>query len=63
MIIVSRQFVGPAIDLPQTRYLSGFNAVTQIFRVIDEQSQGTFDEDFNIVSYYNWTGLPGRSIS
>ncbi|KAF7797538.1 hypothetical protein EIP86_008738 [Pleurotus ostreatoroseus] len=34
-------------------------AVDQIFRVIDEQSQGTFDKDFNLVSYYNWTGGNG----
>lgn len=37
----------------------GHAAVDQIFRVIDEQSQGTFDEDFNLVSYYNWTGGNG----
>ncbi|KAF8309756.1 hypothetical protein DL93DRAFT_2170181 [Clavulina sp. PMI_390] len=36
-----------------------FEAITQIFRVINEQSQATFDANFNIVSYYNWTGLPG----
>ncbi|KAF8639878.1 hypothetical protein AX17_001132 [Amanita inopinata Kibby_2008] len=34
-------------------------AVDQIFRVINEQSQPTFDEDFNFVSYYNWTGGNG----
>ncbi|KAH7345050.1 Six-hairpin glycosidase-like protein [Rhizoctonia solani] len=34
-------------------------AITQIFRVMDEQSQGTFDEDFNVISYYNWTGGNG----
>ena len=37
----------------------GHAAVDQIFRVINEQSQGTFDEDFNLVSYYNWTGGNG----
>ncbi|KAF8326031.1 uncharacterized protein EI90DRAFT_3231406 [Cantharellus anzutake] len=36
-----------------------FNAIEQIFRVIYEQSQPTFDEDFNILRYYSWTGLPG----
>ena len=38
----------------------GFNAITQVFRVIDEQSQATFDDNYNIVSYYNWTGQPGK---
>lgn len=37
----------------------GHKAVNQIFRVIDEQSQATFDEDFNVISYYNWTGGNG----
>ncbi|KAI0301771.1 Six-hairpin glycosidase-like protein [Multifurca ochricompacta] len=32
------------------------NAIDQIFRVIWEQSQGSFDEKFNFISYYNWTG-------
>ncbi|KAK7049687.1 hypothetical protein VNI00_005718 [Paramarasmius palmivorus] len=36
-----------------------FAAVDQIFRVINEQSQGSFDEDFNFISYYNWTGGAG----
>ncbi|KAJ7240129.1 Six-hairpin glycosidase-like protein, partial [Mycena haematopus] len=36
-----------------------YSAVTQIFRVIDEQSQASFDADFNWVSYYNWTGGNG----
>ncbi|KAF5321078.1 hypothetical protein D9619_000858 [Psilocybe cf. subviscida] len=31
-------------------------AVDQIFRVINEQSQPTFDENFNFISFYNWTG-------
>jgi len=39
-----------------------FSAIKQIFRVIDEQSQGTYDADFNVVSYYNWTG-GGGSLS
>ncbi|CAE6420959.1 unnamed protein product [Rhizoctonia solani] len=34
-------------------------AVSQIFRVMEEQSQGTFDDDFNVISYYNWTGGNG----
>ncbi|KAF8623421.1 hypothetical protein AX15_006364 [Amanita polypyramis BW_CC] len=37
-------------------------AVHQIFRVINEQSQPTFDENFNFISYYNWTG-GGGSLS
>lgn len=38
---------------------SGFTAIDQIFRVINEQSQPTFDSDFNFISYYNWTGGGG----
>ncbi|OJA20895.1 hypothetical protein AZE42_00869 [Rhizopogon vesiculosus] len=34
-------------------------AIDQIFRVIIEQSQASFDADWNFISYYNWTGLPG----
>ncbi|KAL0580537.1 hypothetical protein V5O48_001441 [Marasmius crinis-equi] len=36
-----------------------FSAIDQIFRVINEQSQGSFDEDFNFISFYNWTGTAG----
>jgi len=35
------------------------SAIDQIFKVIDEQSQATFDENFNVISYYNWTGGNG----
>ncbi|KAF7292170.1 hypothetical protein MIND_01244100 [Mycena indigotica] len=35
-----------------------YDAVDQIFRVINEQSQATFDDNFNWISYYNWTGQP-----
>ncbi|TDL29300.1 hypothetical protein BD410DRAFT_779669 [Rickenella mellea] len=34
-------------------------AISQIFRVIEEQSQSTFDKDFNFISYYSWTGGNG----
>ncbi|KAF8520126.1 Six-hairpin glycosidase-like protein [Gautieria morchelliformis] len=34
-------------------------AIDQIFRVIDEQSQPTFDANFNVISFYNWTGGNG----
>jgi len=37
----------------------GKAAVDQIFRVIYEQSQSTFDNDFNFISFYNWTGTAG----
>jgi meiotically up-regulated gene 157 (Mug157) protein len=37
----------------------GLSAIDQIFRVMNEQSQPSFDADFNFISYYNWTGLPG----
>ncbi|KAF5369901.1 hypothetical protein D9758_001236 [Tetrapyrgos nigripes] len=37
----------------------GFNAINQIFRVINEQSQPSFDENFNFISFYNWTGGNG----
>lgn len=39
--------------------ITGHKAVNQIFRVIDEQSQATFDDDFNVISYYSWTGGNG----
>ncbi|KAF8120930.1 Six-hairpin glycosidase-like protein [Mycena galopus ATCC 62051] len=38
---------------------SWYSAITQIFRVINEQSQPSFDADFNRISYYNWTGGSG----
>jgi uncharacterized protein len=38
----------------------GYTAIDQIFRVIKEQSQGSWDADFNFISYYNWTGTPGQ---
>jgi len=41
----------------------GYSAIDQIFRVIEEQSQASWDEDYNFVSYYNWTGTPGASLS
>ncbi|KAH7110697.1 Six-hairpin glycosidase-like protein [Dactylonectria macrodidyma] len=34
-------------------------AMSQILRVIKEQSQSTWADDWTFVSYYNWTGLPG----
>lgn len=34
-------------------------AISQIFRVIEEQSQASFDKDFNFISFYNWTGGAG----
>jgi uncharacterized protein len=37
----------------------GRAAINQIFRVINEQSQPTFDEDFNLISFFNWTGGGG----
>jgi uncharacterized protein len=37
----------------------GSTAISQIFRVIEEQSQATFDKDFNFISFYNWTGVSG----
>jgi hypothetical protein len=38
---------------------TGFSAIDQIFRVIEEQSQPTFDKDFNFISFFNWTGGNG----
>ena len=40
-------------------FILGLTAISQIFRVIDEQSQASFDENFNFISYYNWTGGNG----
>lgn len=36
-----------------------FSAIDSIFKVVWEQSQATFDDNFNLVSYYNWTGGNG----
>ncbi|KAJ3828531.1 Six-hairpin glycosidase-like protein [Lentinula raphanica] len=36
-----------------------FSAINQIFQVINNQSQGSWDEDFNFISFYNWTGSAG----
>ncbi|KAF9076389.1 Six-hairpin glycosidase-like protein [Rhodocollybia butyracea] len=36
-----------------------FTAIDQIFQVINNQSQGSWDENFNFISYYNWTGSAG----
>ncbi|KAJ7048385.1 hypothetical protein C8F01DRAFT_1282717 [Mycena amicta] len=36
-----------------------YDAIDQIFRVINEQSQASFDANFNFISYYNWTGGNG----
>ncbi|KAF7317418.1 hypothetical protein HMN09_00478500 [Mycena chlorophos] len=36
-----------------------YDAIDQIFRVINEQSQASFDANWNFISYYNWTGEPG----
>ncbi|EGO01766.1 hypothetical protein SERLA73DRAFT_103760 [Serpula lacrymans var. lacrymans S7.3] len=36
-----------------------FTAINQILTVIEEQSQASFDENWNWVSYYNWTGNAG----
>ena len=30
-----------------------------IFTVLHDQSLGTFDDDFNFISHYNWTGTEG----
>ena len=38
---------------------TGQAAIDQNFRVINEQAQGTFDENFNFISYYNWSGGHG----
>ncbi|KAJ3543095.1 hypothetical protein NM208_g3760 [Fusarium decemcellulare] len=35
------------------------SAMDQILRVIDEQSQSTWADDWTYVSYYNWTGVAG----
>ncbi|EIW82211.1 hypothetical protein CONPUDRAFT_54071 [Coniophora puteana RWD-64-598 SS2] len=35
------------------------NAIDQIFQVINNQSQASFDSNWNWYSSYNWTGEPG----
>lgn len=57
MITVCCLFLPEVIQL--IHVFLGNSAIDQIFRVIDEQSQGTFDENYNVISYYNWTGGPG----
>ncbi|KAJ7183827.1 Six-hairpin glycosidase-like protein [Mycena filopes] len=55
---LSRSYYGATKDasfMNDNRYA----AVDQIFRVINEQSQGSFDANFNFISYYNWTGGNG----
>ena len=47
----------------RTDFNQGHSAIDQIFRLIEEQSQASWDEDFNFISYYNWTGTPGVSLS
>ncbi|PHH93291.1 hypothetical protein CDD83_7990 [Cordyceps sp. RAO-2017] len=34
-------------------------AITQILRVLDEQSQSSWTDDWQFISYYNWTGTAG----
>lgn len=42
-----------------TYFHAGFTAIDQIFQVINNQSQGSWDENFNFISYFNWTGEDG----
>lgn len=35
------------------------NAMDQIMTVIQDESESTFDENWDYISYYNWTGTPG----
>ncbi|KAK3390020.1 Six-hairpin glycosidase-like protein [Podospora didyma] len=35
------------------------NAISQIMTVLHNQSQGTWDDSLNFISYYNWTGTDG----
>lgn len=39
--------------------LTGVTSIGQIMRVVWEQSQATFDENWDLVSYYNWTSEAG----
>ncbi|KAF7373491.1 Glycoside hydrolase family 125 protein [Mycena sanguinolenta] len=55
---LSRTYYGATND-SSFMNVNWFSAVTQIFRVIDEQSQASFDENFNWVSFFNWTGRNG----
>ena len=51
------------MSLPIYNLISpGRAAIDQIFRVINEQSQPTFDKNFNFISFYSWTG-GGGSLS
>ncbi|KAJ7724361.1 Six-hairpin glycosidase-like protein [Mycena metata] len=55
---LSRSYYGATNDASFMN-ANWFAAVNQIFRVINEQSQGSFDANFNFISYYNWTGGNG----
>ncbi|KAJ7436822.1 Six-hairpin glycosidase-like protein [Mycena latifolia] len=55
---LSRSYYGATNDASFMN-ANWYAAIDQIFRVIDEQSQATFDVDFNYISYYNWTGGSG----
>lgn len=37
-------------------FMSGRSAIDQIFLVINQQSQASFDENYNYISYYRYTG-------
>jgi len=38
---------------------AGNAAVAKVFEVIEQQSQPTFDENFNKLVYYSWSGGGG----
>lgn len=37
----------------------GNSAIGQVFRVIEEQAQPMFDQDFNLLNHYSWSGGNG----
>ena len=49
--------VGPADEFYAET--AGNNAVETILTTLDHNSFSSFDDDYNFISYHNWTGLPG----
>lgn len=51
----------PFFSLRKLAYfpITGNAGINQVVRVIEEQSQSSWSDDWEFVSYYNWTGTPG----
>jgi hypothetical protein len=47
------------VSLLEISLKPGVSAMDQIITVLDQQSQSSFDDDYNFQSYFNWTGTEG----